>query len=77
MTSFWGDSWCGVSPLKDMFRDIYNICNEQDITLASDAGMDWNFTFRRWMTPDLAIQKQGLVALLSQIHRNEEKDRHF
>jgi hypothetical protein len=40
------------SPLKDKFPEIYNICREQDITVAAAAAMDWGFTFRRWMPHD-------------------------
>jgi hypothetical protein len=40
-----------------MFPAIYNICNEQDISVASAAGLDWNFIFRRWMTHDLAKEE--------------------
>jgi hypothetical protein len=46
------DAWCGHSPLKDKFPEIYNICREQNITVAAAAAMDWGFTFRRWMPHD-------------------------
>jgi hypothetical protein len=39
------------------------------------AEMGWRFTFRRWMTPDLPVQKNGLLALLAQITLNSEKDK--
>jgi hypothetical protein len=35
ITSLWGDAWCGHSPLKDKFPDLYNICNEQLITVGA------------------------------------------
>jgi hypothetical protein len=40
-------------------RFIYNICNEHNVTLATSAAMGWNFTFRRWMKLDLALQRDG------------------
>jgi hypothetical protein len=53
-TSFWCDSWCDQIPLKDRFPGIYDICIEQNVSVAEAADMHWNFSFRRWMTPDLA-----------------------
>jgi hypothetical protein len=74
-TSFWGDSWCSISPLKDMFPDLYCICNEQLVTVATTAAMGWMFTFKRWLTPDLILQRDGLLSLLNQINNlSQEKD---
>jgi hypothetical protein len=68
LTSFWGDSWCSVSPLKDMFPDLYNICNEQTITVAGAAAMSWIFPSRRWLTPDLILQEARMIQLMNQIN---------
>jgi hypothetical protein len=27
-STFWGDAWCGHSPLKDKFPEFFDICNE-------------------------------------------------
>jgi hypothetical protein len=40
-----------------MFPDLYNICNEQTITVAGAAAMSWIFPSRRWLTPDLILQE--------------------
>ena len=50
-TDFWGDAWCGHSPLKDTFQELYAICNEQQLSVSEAAGRRWHFTFRRWI-PD-------------------------
>jgi hypothetical protein len=34
LTSFWYDDWCGLNPLKDTFPDIFDICNEQNVSVA-------------------------------------------
>jgi hypothetical protein len=65
LTSFWGDSWCSISPLKDIFPELYSICNEQLVTFVAAAAMGSVFSFRRWLTPDLIMQRNGLLALLN------------
>jgi hypothetical protein len=62
-TSFWGDAWCDQMPLMKRFPDIYDICVEQKITLADAAALNWNFYFRRWMAPDMALQIHGCYRL--------------
>jgi hypothetical protein len=74
LTSFWGDSWCSTSPLKDMFPVLFDICNEQNITVAGAADMGWRFSYRRWLTPDLIIQEAGLLQLMNQINLTQEND---
>jgi hypothetical protein len=36
MTSFWCVAWCRLN-LEDSFCDIFDICNEQNITIADAA----------------------------------------
>jgi hypothetical protein len=74
LTSFWGDSWCSTNPLKDMFPALFDICNEQHITVADAAIMGWRFSYRRWLPPDLVIQEAGLSQLLNQTHLSQVKD---
>jgi hypothetical protein len=74
-TSFWCDSWCDQLPLKDRFPEIYDICIEQNVTVAEAAVMHWNFSFRRWMTPDLACQIHGLHQIMAQTVLTEEQDK--
>jgi hypothetical protein len=57
-----------------MFPDLYNICNEQSITVAGAAAMSWTFPFRRWLTPDLILQEAGLIQLMIQITLSHAKD---
>jgi hypothetical protein len=52
-THFWGDSWCGHSPLKDKFPDLFAICNDQNITVANAARTNWRLSFKRWLSVDL------------------------
>jgi hypothetical protein len=46
-TSFWWDAWCDQIPLIDRFPEIFDICIEQNMTVADAANMNWNFSFRR------------------------------
>jgi hypothetical protein len=74
LTSFGGDSWCSISPLKDMFPDLYCICNEQLVIVIVAAAMGWMFKSKRWLTPDLILQRDGLLSLLNQINLNQARD---
>jgi hypothetical protein len=74
LTSFWGDSWCSTSPLKEMFPVLFDICNEQSVTVAEAAAMGWRFSYRRWLTPDLIIQEAGLFQLMAQTHLSTDND---
>jgi hypothetical protein len=65
-TSFWGDAWCGYSPLKDKFPEIYEICNEQNISVAAAAQLGWRLSFRRWISTDLQMKWCGLVYIFNQ-----------
>jgi hypothetical protein len=74
-TSFWCDSWCDQVPLKDRFPEIYDICIEQEVTMAEAAAMHWNFSFRRWMTPDLACKIHGFNQIMAPTILTNEQDR--
>jgi hypothetical protein len=67
--------WCDQVPLKDRFPDIYDIYIEQEVTVAEAAAMHWNFSFRRWMTPDLAWQIHGLTQIMAPTILTNEQDR--
>jgi hypothetical protein len=44
---FWSDPWCGNVALKEKFRDLYEINNEQYTSVAEMAQRSWRLTFRR------------------------------
>jgi hypothetical protein len=70
-----GDAWCGHTPLKEKFPELYNICNEQVISVAVIAQMGWRLTFRRWLSHDLFTQWHGLVNIINQITLSDETDK--
>jgi hypothetical protein len=57
-----------------MFPVLFDVCNNQNVTVAEAAAMGWRFTYRRWLTPDLIIQEAGLIRLMSQVNLSQEKD---
>jgi hypothetical protein len=63
-THFCGDTWCGLIPFKNKFPDLFDICDNRDITVSVAADLGWQFTFRRQLTPDLQIQLVRLRILL-------------
>jgi hypothetical protein len=64
-------------PLTERFPDIYDICVEQKITVADAAALNWNFYFRRWMAPDMALQIHGLLQIVAQTALSDESDKPF
>jgi hypothetical protein len=36
-TYFWRDPWCGDYSLKNIFEKLFDICNEQTISVADTA----------------------------------------
>jgi hypothetical protein len=61
--------------LKETFPDIFDICNEQDITAAGAATLGWNFSFRRYLSLDLTVQVHGLMGIVRQTVLSQEKDK--
>jgi hypothetical protein len=57
-----------------MFPVLFDVCNNQNVTVAEAADMGWRFIYRRWLTPDLIIQEAGLIRLMSQVNLSQETD---
>jgi len=65
MIDFWNDAWCGITPLKKVFPELFDLCNEQKILVAEVAKKSWRFSFRRWLDEHLQNQLRRLYDLLS------------
>jgi hypothetical protein len=63
--------------VKDSFHDIFHICNEQSVTVADVAALGWNFSFRRYLSPDLTIQVHGLLGIVRQTVLSQTEDKPF
>jgi hypothetical protein len=74
-THFWGDSWCGPNSLRHQFPDLYEISNDQDMSVAQAARSRWNLSFRRWLTVDLQEQMRELRNILCTVALSEEMDK--
>jgi hypothetical protein len=61
--------------LKEKSHDLFDICNEQDLTVAIAASRDWRFTFRRRLYVDLQIQMDGLHRIPCSIHLTSIPDK--
>ena len=73
-TDFWQDSWCGSIPLKDQFPALFEICNEQVLTIEKALQHDWRLTFRRWLDIGLQEQWRTLRDMLFSYALNNEED---
>lgn len=52
-TDFWGDAWCGSTPLQVQFPGLYDISNGIGLSVAGIATRRWRLSFRRWLNVDL------------------------
>jgi hypothetical protein len=75
-THFWGDAWCGSTPLKYKYPLLYNLCNEIDITVADAARRNWFFTYRRWLSAELLVQDGEMRDKLNRIVLTQGNDSH-
>jgi hypothetical protein len=74
-THFWGDCWCDSVSLKQKFPALYDISNEQDITVAEAARTRWHLTFRRWLSVELQEQMRGLRNILCTVALSPGSDK--
>ena len=70
----WHDAWCGPTPLKEQFPNLFEICNEQNITVAKIAQRNWRFTFRRWLDTEQQEHWRSLRDNLFSCALNDEDD---
>jgi hypothetical protein len=50
---FWNDAWCGSSPFCEKFPQLFDICLDQQLTVAEAAVLGWQFRYRHWMNPEI------------------------
>ncbi|PNT70202.1 hypothetical protein BRADI_2g07627v3, partial [Brachypodium distachyon] len=74
-TDFWGDAWCGHTPLFQLFPDLFSISTNIDCTVRELYDSRSHLTFRRWLGPDLQLQLTKLHDLIWGVALNEERDR--
>jgi len=73
-TDFWHDTWCTDAPFSIKFAELFNICNEQNWSVAQIAQRGWRLTFRRWLGETLQNQMRELRDMLTSYALNEEND---
>ena len=74
-TSFWRDTWVCETPLKDTCSQLFEICNEPEISVAEAARRGWQLSFRRWLNERLQAQFRNLRDLLTAFAVNIENDK--
>jgi hypothetical protein len=60
--------------LKERFKEVFDLCNEQKGSVAEVAGRRWRLTFRRWLDEPAQIQLRQLRDILTTCALGEEKD---
>lgn len=71
-TDFWNEKWCGNFSLRERFKSIFDICQEQKITVAELYKRRWRLTFRRWLTKDQQVEKRKLNDILATCLSNRD-----
>jgi hypothetical protein len=74
-TDFWNDAWRGTSVFCDKFPQPFDICSQQQITVADAGALGWQFNFCRWMNPEIQSQWRQMRDHLATIALNEESDK--
>jgi hypothetical protein len=73
-TDFWLDAWCGDTTLKEKFSDLFEISEEQNISVAAMAGNRWRMTWRRWLNEASQTQLRQLRVILMSCALGSQKD---
>jgi hypothetical protein len=48
-TSFWEDAWCSPVCLRKLFPKLFEVCEDQAISVREAADRSWVLTYRRWL----------------------------
>jgi hypothetical protein len=75
MIDFWEDPWCGVVSLKDKLKGLYDICTEQNRSVAEMAERGWRMNFRRWLNERDQKHFSQMRDMLAACALSNEKDR--
>jgi hypothetical protein len=60
-TSFWFDSWLYEKPLETLFPDLYELCENKELSVAQVKKGEIVVTFRRWLIDNLRILRSIFV----------------
>jgi len=72
---FWEDTWFGTAPLAVQFWDLFSICNQTGVTLASVwDGAEIKLNFRRTFSEAMLERWYELEAVVMDVHYSEEGD---
>ncbi|XP_075665690.1 uncharacterized protein LOC142635420 [Castanea sativa] len=67
--TFWVDVWCGDSPLKEAFLDLYNISRTRDASVSevmcyANGRIFWNLQFHRFVNDQESHSLDSCMALI-------------
>uniref|UniRef100_A0A0A9AGB5 Uncharacterized protein n=1 Tax=Arundo donax TaxID=35708 RepID=A0A0A9AGB5_ARUDO len=71
--TFWEDSWILDKPLMILFPMLYNLCEDQAVTVASCYVRHWQLNFRRWLHGSLLTQWNEIPSLIQSVHVNSQR----
>jgi hypothetical protein len=71
---FWEYPWCGMVALKDKFRELYDICIDQNKSVAEMTQRGWRMNFRRWLNENQQNQLRQLRDMLAACALSTEND---
>lgn len=61
--------------MKEKFRELFEVCNEQKDSMTDVARRGWRLTFKRWLDEIAPNQLRQLRAILTTYALGEEKDK--
>ena len=72
---FWKDTWFGTAPLATQFWDLFCICNQTGVPLASVwNGVEVKLTFRRNFSEEMMERWYELTEIISSVVYNNDGD---
>ncbi|KAK1666246.1 hypothetical protein QYE76_054405 [Lolium multiflorum] len=74
-TFFWTDWWCQDRPIKEIFPDLFNICDNPNISVAAALDGELNIVFRRSLNPEGRRQwiELGMLTESTTLSHNKDK----
>jgi hypothetical protein len=73
--SFWDAAWCTQNPLKRKFIGLFEIREQQNISVREASISHWNLRYRRWLDEDQQYQLVCLRNILLTYPLREGEDK--
>jgi hypothetical protein len=74
-TSLWDNARCTQTPLKIKFTSLFEICEQQQISVQEVSNNHWNLRYRTWLDEEQQNQQVCLRNILLTYRLSEGEDK--